>query len=252
MDKFKNKLPRDDLKKFAKEISKKIVSSDFKNNRVQDPTKITEKQGHKVKKHVKEFFIKAVTKKVEHDKKRAAKKALDDSKDTSSTTDPKDEEADIKGEDSDLEMFDDEADKSLVETPSDEGLKRKREGEIEDADADTPNKRLKESSTPEPPPPPPPPPAEDMQDALKRDDEDFAKQEAELMRENEEALRRENEEALREAELKHTDAEASLPGSIDDADKKLDIGINGQKQEGEVNGEVQVNGYGIHGGGVGG
>lgn len=246
MDKFKNKLPRDDLKKFAKEISKKIVSSDFKNSRVQDPTKISEKQEHKVKKHVKEFFLKVVAKKVEHDKKRAAKKAQEGSKGTPSTNEVKEEdEVDIKGEESDLEMFDDDGEKSPVETPSDEGLKRKREGEIEDSDINTSNKRLKESSTPEPPPPPPPPPAEDLQDAIKRDDEDFAKQEAELMRENEEALRKENEDAMREAQMKHI-ADTPLPGSIDAVDAKLEVnGAEVKNDSQHLNGvAVHVNGNG--------
>src|SRR5271154_5142266 len=74
MDKFRNKLPKDDLKKFAKEIGKKLVASDFKNNRVEDPTKISTKQEKKVKKYVKDFFDKAVAKKAAHDKMKAAKK----------------------------------------------------------------------------------------------------------------------------------------------------------------------------------
>ena len=52
-------------------ISKKLVSSDFKNNRVEDPTKISSRQEKQVKKHVKEYFDKAVAKKREHEKKKA-------------------------------------------------------------------------------------------------------------------------------------------------------------------------------------
>ncbi|KAF2454529.1 hypothetical protein BDY21DRAFT_291302, partial [Lineolata rhizophorae] len=75
MDKFKTKLPRDDLKRFAKEVSKKLVNSDFKNGRVEDPTKISTKQEKQVKKFVKEYFEKAVAKKREHDRLRAEKEA---------------------------------------------------------------------------------------------------------------------------------------------------------------------------------
>ena len=70
MDKFKSRLPRDDLKRFAKEVSKKLVASDFKNKRVTDPTKISEKQERSVRKYVQEYFEKAVQKKVEHDKRK--------------------------------------------------------------------------------------------------------------------------------------------------------------------------------------
>jgi len=75
MDKFKNKLPKDDLKRFAKDVAKQLVKSDFKHRRVDDPTKISEKQEKQVKKFVKEYFDKAVTKKAEHDRKKADKKA---------------------------------------------------------------------------------------------------------------------------------------------------------------------------------
>ncbi len=62
MDKFHHKLPRDDLKKLAKDISKKLVASDYKHSRVEDPTSITSKQEKKVKKYVKDFFDRALEK----------------------------------------------------------------------------------------------------------------------------------------------------------------------------------------------
>ena len=40
MNKYTRKLPKDDLKRLAKEISKKLVASDYKNNRISDPTVI--------------------------------------------------------------------------------------------------------------------------------------------------------------------------------------------------------------------
>ena len=73
MDKYRSKLPKDDLKRFAKEVSKKLVASDFKNKRVEDPTHISSKQERQVKKYVKEFFEKAVAKKGEHDRRKAEK-----------------------------------------------------------------------------------------------------------------------------------------------------------------------------------
>lgn len=194
MDKFKGKLPKDDLKRFAKEvrsysqsimssltygrcakISKKLVSSDFKNNRVEDPTKISSRQEKHVKKYVKEYFDKAVAKKREHEKKKAERRG----KEGESAASPVPAmAADVKKEDSDgdqdMAMSDDDEDgepkpeSATPVTPSDqllqaERLKRKRMNDedpdnvkLEDKEA-TPSKRHKSES---PPPPPPPPPAD--------------------------------------------------------------------------------------------
>jgi histone-lysine N-methyltransferase SETD2 len=73
MQKFTKQLPKDDLKKFAKEVGKKLVASDFKNGRIDDPTKISEKQEKKVKAYVRQFFEKAVEKKKELDKRKKEK-----------------------------------------------------------------------------------------------------------------------------------------------------------------------------------
>ena len=70
MQKFTKELPRDDLKKFAKEVAKKLVASDFKNGRVDDPNKISQKQEKKVKAYVRQFFEKAVEKRKELDKRK--------------------------------------------------------------------------------------------------------------------------------------------------------------------------------------
>lgn len=75
VNKYKTKLPREDLKRFAKEAAKKLVTSDFKNNRVEDPTKISTKQEKQVKKWVKDYFDKAVVKKRQHDAKKAQRRA---------------------------------------------------------------------------------------------------------------------------------------------------------------------------------
>ena len=81
MNKYKKKIPRDDLKRFAKEIAKKLVSSDFKSDRVKDPTKIDEKHQQKVKKFCKEYFDKAAYKhkKHEHDKAVGSSKKVSSS-----------------------------------------------------------------------------------------------------------------------------------------------------------------------------
>lgn len=152
------------------------MSSDFKNNRVDDPTKISSRQEKHVKKYVKEYFDKAVAKRREHEKKKAERR----SKEGESAASPIPAmAADVKKEedsdgDQDMAMSDDDEDgKPKLEsatpvTPSEqllqaERLKRKR---INDEDPDnvkledneaTPSKRHKSES---PPPPPPPPPAD--------------------------------------------------------------------------------------------
>lgn len=157
-------------------ISKKLVSSDFKNHRVEDPTKISSRQEKQVKKYVKEYFDKAVAKKREHEKKKAERRSKEGVSGTPTTpaivAGVKKEEEESDG-DQDMAMSDDDEDvKPKLEsatpvTPSDqllhaEGLKRKR---VNDEDPDsikledhesTPSKRLKSESPPPPPPPPPP------------------------------------------------------------------------------------------------
>lgn len=158
-------------------ISKKLVSSDFKNHRVEDPTKITSRQEKHVKKYVKEYFDKAVAKKREHEMKKAERRTKEGKSAISPTpamgAEVKKDEEESDG-DQDMAMSDDdECEKPKLEsttpvTPSDqllqaEGLKRKRvNGEDPDSmifedDEATPSKRLKSES---PPPPPPPPPAD--------------------------------------------------------------------------------------------
>jgi len=253
MDKFRNKLPKEDLKKFAKEIGKKLVASDFKHNRVEDPTKITEKQEKKVKKYVREFFDKAVVKKAAHDKVKVDKKhdsatngnsTKDTLNGTSSATIEGDAESSLKVEEpDDMDLSDDgeemgQAVASVpvtpsLDTPSDEGLKRKRDDigdSFNSTPSETPIKRMKEEEIeglPSPPPPPPPPPVEDMIMQMDEDAELAAQEEA-LMRENEEALIRENEQAMRDAELHKEDTKAPIPGSIDEVDAK----VNGIKTDG--------------------
>lgn len=155
------------------------MSSDFKNHRVEDPTKVSSRQEKHVKKYVKEYFDKAVAKKREYEKKKASLRSKEGESAASPTSavvaDMKKEGEESDG-DQDMAMSDgDEDEKPKLEsatpvTPSDqllqaEGLKRKRVNDedphsikLEDNEA-TPSKRLK-SESPPPPPPPPPPPAD--------------------------------------------------------------------------------------------
>jgi [histone H3]-lysine36 N-trimethyltransferase len=243
MDKFRHKLPKDDLKKFAKEIAKKLVASDYKHNRVEDPTRITPNQEKKVKKHVKEFFDKAVAKKAEHDRKKAEKQkkaeaGIYSTKDIVVNGAPDtglDSETQVKVEESDdMDMSDEENEQvipsgpvtPILDTPSDEGLKRKREDLAESFDStpsETPSKRFKDEdveAVPSPPPPPPPPPAEDLQMQIDEEAELAAQEEA-LMRENEEALMLENEKAMKDAELHTEDMKVPFAGNIDEVDARV-------------------------------
>ncbi|KAF7596277.1 histone methyltransferase set2 [Aspergillus hancockii] len=174
VDKFKHKLPKEDLKRYAKDVAKKLVNSDFKNSRVEDPTKINEKQQKKVKKYCKEFFDKAIVKHraYEHRKTEKHAKGLDSKTETPQAA--SDDEA------LDAKVSDDEGDKAdekdtPMATEESQGLKRKREGTVRDphTDESTPSKRQR-SSTPPPPPPPPLSPGIDMQnlDYAKRSQSD--------------------------------------------------------------------------------
>ncbi|PLB34689.1 SET and WW domain protein [Aspergillus candidus] len=158
VDKFKHKLPKDDLKRYAKDVAKKLVNSDFKNHRVEDPTQIDEKQQKKVKKYCKEYFDKAVAKHraYEHRKNEKSRPGTDrDSKaaDTPNGAGASDDELDVK-------MSDDEGDnnhndnKETSPTATEGGIKRKRTGTTTEDDAMAATKRQR-SSTPPPPPPPP-------------------------------------------------------------------------------------------------
>ncbi|KAK9795742.1 hypothetical protein SCARD494_04713 [Seiridium cardinale] len=183
MDKFRHKLPKDDLKKFAREISKKLVSSDYKNNRVDNPTSISKKQEQKVKKYVREFFDKAVMKYSALETKKKAERIQNGDGSLSSTpTTATKLEDEIKVED-DIILSDDEG---IDSTPSDH--KRKREDDLDMTPSEPSPKRVKdEENAPTPPPPPPPPPGGDTpRDTFVDADTDaLRRQEAELERENE-------------------------------------------------------------------
>ncbi|KAK8247197.1 hypothetical protein HDK90DRAFT_35533 [Phyllosticta capitalensis] len=172
--KYRNKLPKDDLKRFGKELSDMLVNSDFKKGRVQDPTKIPEKQANSIKKYCKDYCDKAVIKRKEHDRKKAQKAKQAGPNQDGSTTPPgepglKQTPDDLKVEDEGMpDASDDELGDANEGSPisqTDSNSKRKR-------DEDTPNatspddeessasKKQKMAELAPPPPPPPPPPAD--------------------------------------------------------------------------------------------
>lgn len=217
MQKFRHKLPKEDLKKFAKEVGKKLVASDFKNDRIENPTKISEKQEKKVKNYVRAYFEKAVAKKGDLDRRRKEKERGGIIKQSNEmievVIDMATQSQDEKDEDETIEMSPSSIQQDT--TPGTPSAKRKRTESSEITGGDDLSdsvKRIKEESkdnTPSPPPPPPPPSGgshdncdedHDMIDdeiaVLKIETEEELQmrlQEEELMRENEEAERMENE-----------------------------------------------------------
>lgn len=234
MQKFTKQLSKDDLKKFAKEVGKKLVASDFKNNRVEDPTKISDKQEKKVKKYVRDFFEKAVEKRKAMDKKKKEKEALklanggSNGTTKSSFEDPK-PEAEVEDPDEIMDLTPDSPidmnpspHPSMPATPSFSDLKRKREDTetsltpgrgTEDPE---PHKRLKEEDT-TPPPPPPPPPADSPGMLVEAQVEKEETEEEKELRKQEEDLMRENEEALM----------MDMDGSLKSEEEKAGVAVNG-------------------------
>jgi hypothetical protein len=142
------------------QVAKKIVRGDFKSGRVKDPNaSVSSKHEKTIKSMVKDFMDKAVKKKQERDKGKAARAASRAHSTTTATaaeekspetplTVGKEEANDVMSE---IEGFE-----SSEESPTSD-LKRKRE---EDGQPSSPKKSRIE--IPHAPPPPPPPPTEDV------------------------------------------------------------------------------------------
>ncbi|KAF5873705.1 putative histone H3 lysine 36 methyltransferase protein [Botrytis fragariae] len=256
MQKYSGKLPKDDLKKFAKECGKKLVASDFKNHRIEDPTKISDRNQKKVKQFVFDYFKKAVEKKREMDEKRAERKKHEgQAKINGNGTSEKGTKRENANSIVSPDVIDDEDVEVNIPSPTAspsgqleiELLKRKRE---DDEESPSESKRVKEdgteSATPTdsstPPPPPPPPPAEGMPMTGPEDlemangegeGEGEAKEETEEERElrmQEEDLMRENEEAMKmEMEV---DTDGRLKGN-----NGCSQHINGANSGGEISTE---------------
>lgn len=186
MNKYKHKIPKDDLKRFAKDVAKKLVASDYKAGRVENPTKISEKQQKKVKAYCKDYFEKAAQKhkKIEEEK-TARKDKLGASSPKPSSLQPTPlnsppatghsqlETPKKEEDDEDIKMSDIEDHDTMPQSPSEstkyDSLKRKRSADLdalvkeEDDDlTKSPAKKLNldiNAILAPPPPPPPAPPA---------------------------------------------------------------------------------------------
>ena len=172
VSKYKSRLAKDDLKRWAKEFAKRVVESDFKKNRVEDPSRLSDKQAKGLRKHAQDFFEKAVKKKEEAEKKRSAKKSEDDLKSHT----PQGSPSAVPGSPMDEDVVngtlsDDEAD-NVAATPAESVdspslSKRRRDDHHNGDDTDPTTKKLRTDDSglpaaPPPPPPPPPPPADDV------------------------------------------------------------------------------------------
>ena len=139
------------------QVAKKLVRGDFKTGRVKDPSApIGSKHEKVVRTFVKDFMDKAVKKKNDRDKGKAARaggSAMEDTTVTKNETDSLDTPRGV-----DEMLSDTERSKSHDVSPDESYLKRKREG---DDHAGSP-KRGRTETAPTPPPPPPPPPADEM------------------------------------------------------------------------------------------
>jgi len=228
MDKFHGKLPREDLKKLARDVNKKLVASDYKHNRVQDPTvPLSSKQAKKVRKYVYDFFDRALQKYLEYQKRKAqytSKEGMQSSQTEQNTARP----TGTLGKDVDEVMSDVEAPNSSPQSTSSAGRKRKRDDDQDgdhdmrspaDEDAATSSdppsvKRIKEDDgtgndvIPSPPPPPPPP----AEIPMTEEERSMREQEEALMRENEEAQRLEDEAKRKQLELQNGLAAAKNAG----------------------------------------
>ncbi|EHL01139.1 putative Histone-lysine N-methyltransferase, H3 lysine-36 specific [Glarea lozoyensis 74030] len=201
MAKFAKYLPKEDLKKFGKEVGKLLVKSDFKHKRVEDPTKITEKQEKKVKSFVRDYFEKVLKKRTAIDQKKKEKLA----------------------------------NATPLESPS----RKRTHDEINTPDSES-NKRLKEGESdavPTPPPPPPPPEPEETEET--EEERELRLQEEELMRENEEAELLDKDGEIGDAVLPSGDVDVEAAELVRrnkqefEANQGVDVGANGVYIDGD-------------------
>jgi hypothetical protein len=138
------------------QVAKKLVRGDYKSNRVKDPTaKLSSHHAKSIKNYVKEFMDKAVKKKEDRDRKKAALPSVEtDGKGERSTTPP--------GEPEEAEWDDNLMDITNSPTDSLSDLKRKRDGDEEPSSPKKSRLSTDELQQAPPPPPPPPPPGIDV------------------------------------------------------------------------------------------
>ncbi|KAK4633254.1 Histone-lysine N-methyltransferase, H3 lysine-36 specific [Fulvia fulva] len=169
-NKYKGKLEKDELKRWAKELSKMVVDSDFRKNRVEDPNKISDKKVKDVRKHAQAFFEKAMKKKAAVETKRAERKVKKGEASNTPDGSPAKAGSPMLEEDdavSDHEMAG--AGEGLDATPIDSmdspaTNKRRREELANIADEEAAILKRPRTDTTQAPPPPPPPPADLAQD----------------------------------------------------------------------------------------
>ncbi|KAG9770641.1 hypothetical protein KCU75_g7915, partial [Aureobasidium melanogenum] len=174
-NKYKGKLDRDDIKRFAKECSKKLVNSDFKNNRVTDPNKIDSRQEKAVKKFVTDFFERAVVKKKEHDQ-RKGQSSNQAGTDAMQVDSPKDADVEDVSNVAGMHTNDDNNNNDTAASLSSANLKRSRnEGSSMTGAAheDDPQGKKARVSAPAPPPPPPPPAGNMHEEDMQTGSEDY-------------------------------------------------------------------------------
>jgi histone-lysine N-methyltransferase SETD2 len=169
------------------QVSKKLASSDFKNDRVSDPNQVSPDHAKSVKKFTKEYFDKAVIKHREHEQRLRRKAAKEDAGHGIKSTTP-DGNPPAKGNGMDL---DDEIKLTDDEVSDDDGAvknqragstgstsqKRKRDLDEDDMSASPTESAKRFKGDVDVPPPPPPPQragsAESTSQKRKRDwDED--------------------------------------------------------------------------------
>lgn len=137
-----------------------MVASDYKKNRVPDPTVVTSNHAQKVRLHVKEYFEKGVIK--YHANEKAKEKRRHENTERSTKT----ESASVPGSELATNLLAETTleDDLMVNDSDDRKRKRSTSQDIimnEDMNGDLLGKKAKtEESETDPPPPPPPPPME--------------------------------------------------------------------------------------------
>jgi hypothetical protein len=264
MAKFAKSLPKEDLKKFGKEVGKTLVASDFKHKRVEDPTRITDKQEKKIKKYVRDYFEKVVRKRNEHDEKKKEKLALNGSSnpEPNATASPAPNTHNSPPAEIDDDIFTpDTPPPPIQDSPSippatpfeSPGTSRKRTHEELDTPENESHKRQKEGEvesvpTPPPPPPPPsggmdvspPPPTLDIDEPVAEAREE-TDEEREL-RVQEEELMRENDEA---AAMEGTDDLDMVPGMKEervDVDRELEMEVVRRNKDAFDGNDISIDG----------
>ena len=135
------------------------MRGDFKSGRVKDPSApIGSKHEKAVRIFVKDFMDKALKKKMEREKGKAARAGSSAKDDAVTRTTETDTPETPRAADEMMTRSDTEKSKSCEISPAESYLKRKREG---DDTPGSPKKSRTETAPTPPPPPPPPPPADD-------------------------------------------------------------------------------------------